>query len=90
MVYMGWERRETEETCLEEGEKKRKRTGEKRYKNKVNKKVDGQRKQKPEKKHEGEVATERVQKGRSRVKKRKEKGKSYRGNNNRSKLGIKE
>jgi hypothetical protein len=56
----------------------------------VNKKVDGQRKQKPEKKHEGEVATERVQKGRSRVKKRKEKGKSYRGNNNRGKLRIKE
>jgi hypothetical protein len=52
---MGREReRETEETFLEEGEKKRIRTGEKRYKEKVNKKVDGQRKRKPEKKHKGE------------------------------------
>jgi hypothetical protein len=45
----------------------------------VNKNVDGQRKRKPEKKHKGEVATKRLQTGRSRVKKRKEKGKSYRG-----------
>jgi hypothetical protein len=45
---------ETEETFLEEGEKKRRRTGEKRYKEKVNKKVDGQRKRKQEKKHKGE------------------------------------
>jgi hypothetical protein len=43
---MGRERRESEEKCLE-GEK-RKRTGEKRYKEKVNKKVDGRRKRKPE------------------------------------------
>jgi hypothetical protein len=47
-------RRETEETSLEEGEKKRRRTGEKRYKEKVNKKVDGEKKRKPEKKRKGE------------------------------------
>jgi hypothetical protein len=35
----------------------------------------------------GEVATERVQMGRSRGKKRKEKGMSYRGSNNRSEIG---
>jgi hypothetical protein len=51
MVYMGLERGGTEETFLEEGDKKRRRTGEKKYKVKVNKKIDGQRKQKPEKKH---------------------------------------
>jgi hypothetical protein len=33
------------------------------------------------------VATERVQMGRSRDKKRKEKGKSYRWNNNRGEIG---
>jgi hypothetical protein len=33
------------------------------------------------------VATERVQMGRSRGKKRKEKRKSYRGNNNRGEIG---
>jgi hypothetical protein len=38
---------------LEEGEKKRRRAGEKRYKEKVNKKLDGQRKRKPEKKRKG-------------------------------------
>jgi hypothetical protein len=37
-----------------EGEKKRGRTGEKRYKEKVNKTVDGQRKRKLEKKHKKE------------------------------------
>jgi hypothetical protein len=35
----------------------------------------------------GKVAIERVHMGRSRGKKRKEKGKSYRGNNNRSEIG---
>jgi hypothetical protein len=35
---MGWERGETEEKFLEEGEKKRRRPEEKRYKEKVNKK----------------------------------------------------
>jgi hypothetical protein len=35
----------------------------------------------------GKVATERIQMGRSRGKKRKEKGKSYRGNNNRGEIG---
>jgi hypothetical protein len=35
------ERGETEEFFLEEVEKKKRRTGEKRYKEKVNKKVDG-------------------------------------------------
>jgi hypothetical protein len=35
----------------------------------------------------GKVATERVQMERSRGKKRKEKGKSYRGNNNRGEIG---
>jgi hypothetical protein len=38
----------------------------------------------------GKVATERVQMGRSRGKKRKEKGKSYRGIMTGLKLGIKE
>jgi hypothetical protein len=46
------ERGETEETFLE-GEKMRRRIGEKRYKEKVNKKVDERRKRKPEKKHKG-------------------------------------
>jgi hypothetical protein len=46
------ERGETEETFLE-GEKMRRRIGEKRYKEKVNKKVDERRKCKPEKKHKG-------------------------------------
>jgi hypothetical protein len=35
----------------------------------------------------GKVATERVQMGRSRSKKRKEKIKRYRGNNNRGEIG---
>jgi hypothetical protein len=35
----------------------------------------------------GKVANERVQIGRSRGKKRKEKGKCYRGNNNRGDIG---
>jgi hypothetical protein len=47
------ERGETEETFLEEGEKMRRRIGEKRYKEKVNKKVDERRKRKAEKKHKG-------------------------------------
>jgi hypothetical protein len=37
-----------------EGEKKRRGTGEKRYKEKVNEKLIGQTKRKPEKKHKGE------------------------------------
>jgi hypothetical protein len=79
MVYMGLERGGTEETFLEEGDKKRRRTGEKKYKVKVNKKIDGQRKQKPENKHKGKVATERVQMGRSRGKKRTKKGRATGG-----------
>jgi hypothetical protein len=39
---------------LEQREKKRRRTGGKKFKEKVNKKVDGQRKRKLEKKHKGE------------------------------------
>jgi hypothetical protein len=35
---MGWERGETEENFLEVGEKKKRRTGQIRYKEKVNKK----------------------------------------------------
>jgi hypothetical protein len=50
MVYIGLERGETEEKFLEEGEKRR-RTDEKKCKEKVNKKVDGQRKRTLEKKH---------------------------------------
>jgi hypothetical protein len=50
----------------------------------VNKKVDGQRKRKPEKKHKGEKTLPK-QMGKSRGKKRKEKGKSYRESNNREK-----
>jgi hypothetical protein len=55
----------------------------------VNKKVkvDRQRKRKPEKKRKGEVATQRVQIGDTRGKKRKEKGKSYRENKNRGEIG---
>jgi hypothetical protein len=44
--------------CLEGEEKKRRRTGEKRYKEKVNKKVVGQRKRKQEKKHKAERGTQ--------------------------------
>jgi hypothetical protein len=51
MIYMGWERREIEENFLEEVEKKRRRTGKERYKEEMNKKVDGHIKRKPEKKH---------------------------------------
>jgi hypothetical protein len=46
-------------------------------------KVNGNRKRSTK----GKVATERVQMRRSRGKKRKEKGKSYRGNNNRGEFG---
>jgi hypothetical protein len=46
-----------------EGEKKRRGTGEKRYKEKVNKKVDGQRKRKPEKKHKGESRYRKITNG---------------------------
>jgi hypothetical protein len=46
-------------------------------------KVNGNRKRSTK----GKVATERVQMRRSRGKKRKEKGKSYRGNNNRGEIG---
>jgi hypothetical protein len=67
-----YERRETEEKFLEDGKKKRRRTFGKKYKEKVNKKVDGQRKRKPERSTKGKVVTERVQMGRSRDKKRKE------------------
>jgi hypothetical protein len=52
----------------------------------VNKNVDGQRKGKPKRSTKGKVATERVQIGKSRGKKRKEIAKSYRGNNNRGEI----
>jgi hypothetical protein len=39
-------------------------------------------------KRKGKVATERVQMGRSRGKKREEKWKRYRGNNNRGEIGY--
>jgi hypothetical protein len=52
----------------------------------MNKNVDGQRKRKPEKKHKGEKTLPK-QIGWSRGKKRKEKGKSYRRNNNRGEIG---
>jgi hypothetical protein len=52
----------------------------------VNKKVDGQRKRKPEKKHKGEKTLPK-QMGKLRGKKRKEKRKSYRGSNNRGEFG---
>jgi hypothetical protein len=81
------ERGETKEKFVEEGEKKRRRTGEKRYKP-VKKKVDGQRKRKPEKSSaKGKIRYRKRQMARSRGKKRKEKGKSYRGNNNRGEIG---
>jgi hypothetical protein len=73
---------------LEQREKKRRRTGGKKFKEKVNKKVDGQRKRKLEKSTKGKIAIERIQMGRSRSKKIKEKGKSYPGkNNNRGETG---
>jgi hypothetical protein len=50
----------------------------------VNKKVDGQRKQQERKKKGWDV---RVQMGRTMGKKGKEKGTSYRRNNNRGKIG---
>jgi hypothetical protein len=46
-------------------------------------KVNGNR----ERSTKGKVATERVRMGRSRDERRKEKGKSYRGNNNRGEIG---
>jgi hypothetical protein len=52
--WFNWdERGETEEKILEEEEKMRRRIGEKRYKEKVNKKVDERRKRKAEKKQKG-------------------------------------
>jgi hypothetical protein len=54
----------------------------------MNKKVHAQRKRKPEKKHKGEVATERVQKGRS--KREKKKGRATGGIITGVKLEIKE
>jgi hypothetical protein len=56
----------------------------------VNKNVDGQRNVKPKRRTKGKVATERVQMGKSRSKKRKEIGKSYRGIITGVKFGIKE
>jgi hypothetical protein len=86
MVYMGLERGGTEETFLEEGDQKRRRTGEKKYKEKVNKKIDGQRKQKPEKKHKRKVATERVQMG-GQGAKREQKKEELPVDNNRGEIG---
>jgi hypothetical protein len=64
MVYIGWERRKTEEKFVVEGQKKRRQTAEKRYKEKVNKE-NGNRKRSTK----GKVATERVRMGKSRDKK---------------------
>jgi hypothetical protein len=74
---MGWEKRETEEKFLE-GEKKRRRTGEKRYKEKVNKKVNGQRIRKPEKKHKGESRYRKNTNGKVKGQKENKKGKRKR------------
>jgi hypothetical protein len=49
----------------EEGVKKRRRTAEKGYKEKVNKKVSGQRKRKSEKKHKGESRYRKITNGKS-------------------------
>jgi hypothetical protein len=72
MVYIGLEREESKEKFLEEGEKRR-RTDEKRCKEKVNKKVDGQRKRKTEKKHKGDSRHRKSRNGK--VKGQKEKRK---------------
>jgi hypothetical protein len=56
----------------------------------VNKKVYGQRKRKPEKKHKGESSYGRVQMERSRGKKEKKKGRVTGGIITGVKLGIKE
>jgi hypothetical protein len=84
------EKGETEEKCLKVGEKKRRRTGEKRYKKKVNKKVDGQRKRKPEKKHEGESLFRKSTNGKIKGQKGKKKGRATGGIITGVKLGIKE
>jgi hypothetical protein len=60
----------------------------KRYKEKVNKKVDGQRKRKPEKKHKGESGYQKSTNGMVKDQKEK-KGKSYPGNKNRGEIGEK-
>jgi hypothetical protein len=72
--WFTWDDREEKlkKTFLE-GEKKKRRTGEKRYKGKVNKKVYGQRKRKPEKKHKGESSYRKSTNGK--VKGQKEKRK---------------
>jgi hypothetical protein len=72
-TYMRWERRETEENILEEGEKKKRRTDEKRYKEKVNEKVDGQRKRKLEKKHKRESRYRKSTNGKQKVQKERRK-----------------
>jgi hypothetical protein len=56
----------------------------------VNKKVDGQRKRKPEKSTKGKIAIERIQMGRSRSKKIKEKGATGGRIITGVKLGVKE
>jgi hypothetical protein len=88
MIYMGWERRETEEKFLEEREKKRRRTSKKRYKKEMNKKVDGQRKLKPEKKHKRgkSLPKEYNWKGQG-AKREKKKERATGGNNNRGEFG---
>jgi hypothetical protein len=70
------QREKKERQILKEGEEKRRRTSEKRYKEKVNKKIDEQRKRKPEKNHKGESgyakSTNGGYKGQKEKRKRKE------------------
>jgi hypothetical protein len=56
-----------------EGVKKRRRTAEKGYKEKVNKKVNGQRKRKSEKKHKGESRYRKITNGKVKEQKKKRK-----------------
>ncbi|KAH0810137.1 hypothetical protein GEV33_012654 [Tenebrio molitor] len=85
-----WDEREDKlkKIFLEEGQKKRRRTGEKRYKKKVNKTVDGPRKRKPEKKHKWE---DRYQKSTNeKVKGQKEKRKELLPGNNKKRENKKD
>jgi hypothetical protein len=67
-----------------------KTNSEKRYKEKVNKKVDGQRKRKPEKKYKGESRYRKTTNGEVEGQKKKKKGRTTGGIITGVKLGIKE
>jgi hypothetical protein len=90
MVYMGLERGGTEETFLEEGDKRRRRTGEKKYKENVNKKIDGQKKIETGKEAQRESCYRKSTNGKVKGQKENKKRNSYRWIITEVKFGIKE